>query len=57
MRRENDWEWVQIKVRQKDKETIEEVYGYGSLETRAQWMVQELAQRIRSGTVEAEHMT
>ena len=52
MRRENDWEWVQIKVRPKDKETIEELYGWGSLETRAQWMVQELAQRIRSGTVE-----
>ena len=54
MRRENDWEWVQIKVYPEDRETIEKACGYGSLANRAEWMVQELAHEIRSDRIKAE---
>ena len=49
MKSETDWKWVKIKVEPEDKKTIEKVYGYGSLETKAQWLVARLANDIRSG--------
>lgn len=50
--RTRDWEWVKIKVRPRDKETIERAYGYGSLANRAQWMVEDLAESLRGDTNE-----
>ena len=48
MQNKNDWQWVKIKVYPRDRETIENAYGYGSFANLAQWMVEELAERIRN---------